>query len=281
MNIEIRVAGVLRYSGSSTTRTSTILPSAGAITNWSPRGPVRVGSRKKTSSQTASRNRTASGIHTQDDPRATQAPSTTSAQPGRMNGKPSGASLTTPPHTNCGLAIADCGLEARTSNPQSAIRNPQSVSSDLQLLPGDPSIRLQVPLARRLHDFARKRRRGGVAVPLALLLQSSEVVPQRLLVEARLAAAGSVAVRGPEARRVGRQDLVDHEQATVGRGAELELRIGDDDASRRRVAAARLVQAEARAPELVGEGTAERFDDVSEGHVLVVAHVGFGRRRED
>src|SRR6266513_2491239 len=279
MNIEIRVAGVLRYSGSSTTRTSTILPSAGAITNWSPRGPVRAGSRKKINSQTATRNSTASGTHTQGDPRATQAPSTTSAHPARMNGQPSGASLTTPPHTNCGLAIADCGLEARTSNPQSAIRNPQSVSSDLQLLPGDPPIRLQIPLARRLHDLARQGRGGSVAVPLPILLQTREVIAQRLLVEARLTAAGGVAVRGPEARRVGRQDLVDHEQTTVGRGAELELRIRDDDAPRRRVAAPRLVQAQARALELFGQRTAERLDDVRDRDVLVVAHLGLGCRR--
>src|SRR2546430_9838387 len=72
MKIEIRVAWVLRYIGSSTTCTSTTSPSAGAITYCSPRGPVRDGSRKKTSSHTASRNRTTSGTHTQGDPRATQ-----------------------------------------------------------------------------------------------------------------------------------------------------------------------------------------------------------------
>src|SRR5881628_1212354 len=67
MKIEIRVAWVLRYIGSSTTCTSTILPSAGAITYCSPRGPERDGSRKKTRSHTASRNRTTSGTHTQGD----------------------------------------------------------------------------------------------------------------------------------------------------------------------------------------------------------------------
>src|SRR5438046_10766491 len=94
MKLEIRVAWVLRYIGSSTTCTSTTLPSAGAITYCSPRGPERDGSRKKTSSHTASRNRTTSGTHTQGDPRATQAPSTTSTHPGRMKGQPSGANLT-------------------------------------------------------------------------------------------------------------------------------------------------------------------------------------------
>src|SRR5437764_5551705 len=187
MKIETRVALVFRYIGSSTSRTSTTLPSAGAITYCSPRGPVRTGSRKNTSSQMAMRNRAPSGIHTQADPRATQAPSSTSAHPGRMKGQPSGATLTTPPRTNCGLAIADCGLEARTSTPQSAIRNPQSTSSDLQPLPSNQLIGLQVPLARRLHHFRWQRRRRRVAVPFALLLQPGKVVPQWLVVIDRLA----------------------------------------------------------------------------------------------
>src|SRR5207249_5496072 len=125
----------------------------------------------------------------------------------------------------------------------------------LQTPAGKAEVGLEVPLARCLHDPPRKGRRRGGAVPLADLLQTREVIAQRLLVEARLAPAGRVPVGRPEARRVGRQYLVDHEQATVGRAAELELRIGDDDPPRRRVAAARLVQAEARTLELLGEGT--------------------------
>src|SRR6185437_4862670 len=103
-----------------------------------------------------------------------------------------------------------------------------------------------------------------VTVPLALLLEPGEVVAQRLLVEARLAPAGRVPVGGPEAGGVGRQHLVDHEQATVGRGPELELRIGDDDPPRRGVRAARFVYAQTRALELLGERSAERCDDVRE-----------------
>src|SRR5437764_8564491 len=266
MKIETRVALVFRYIGSSTSRTSTTLPSAGAITYCSPRGPVRTGSRKKTSSHTAMRNRAPSGIHTQGDPRATQAPSSTSAHPGRMKGQPSGATLTTPPRTNCGLAIADCGLEARTSNPQSAIRNPQSTSSDLQLLPGNQSICLPIALARRAHHLRRQRRRRRVAVPFALLLQAREVVPQRLLVEAGLAPAGLIAVRGPETRRVGREDLVDYQQPPVRRRAELELRVGDDDAASRRVLPARLVQGEAGLLQLVGVRAAQRPRHMRHGH---------------
>src|SRR5213079_3482733 len=50
----------------------------------------------------------------------------------------------------------------------------------------------------RLHDLPWQRRRRCVAVPLALLLQAREIVPQRLLVEARLAPARCVAIGGPE-----------------------------------------------------------------------------------
>src|SRR2546430_11300893 len=254
MKIEMRVARVFKYMGSSTTRTSTILPSAGAITYSSPRGPARIGSRKKTRSQTAIRNRTPSGTHTHGDPRATHAPSTTSAQPGRMKGQPSGASLTATPHTNCGLAIADCGLEARTSNPQSALRNPQWLAERTrgsrvpQTPAGDPEVRLEITLARRPHYLRRQGRRRRDAVPLALLFQAREVVTQRLLVEARLALAGLIAVRGPEARRVGGEDLVDDQEPAIRRRAELELRVGDVDAASRRVLAACLVQVEARIP---------------------------------
>src|SRR6266498_4622174 len=223
MKIEIRVARVVRYIGSSTSATSTILPSAGAITYCGPRGPVRTGSRKNTSSQTATSSSTVSGSHSHVEPRAAQAaPSTASAQPGTMNGQPSGASLTAPPHAHCGLRIVDCGFDARPSNPQSAIANPQSSvgrsdgSCALQALASDPSVGLQVPLARLPHHVGGQRRRRRVAVPASLLLQAREVVAQRLLVEARLAAPRLVAVRRPEARRVGREDLVDDEQAPVG-----------------------------------------------------------------
>src|SRR5438876_8625491 len=102
-----------------------------------------------------------------------------------------------------------------------------------------------------------------------------------LLVEARLAPAGRVAVGGPEPGGVGRENLVDHEQATVGRAAELELRIGDDDAPWRRVGATGLVQAQTRALELLGERAAERLHHMRKRDVLVVPDFGLGRGRED
>src|SRR3989442_7249917 len=85
----------------------------------------------------------------------------------------------------------------------------------LQVLPRDQSVRFQVPPSGRLDDLRRQRRRRRVALPLPLLLQAREVVAQQLLVEARLAPPWLVAVRPPEARRVGPDDLLGHEQPPV------------------------------------------------------------------
>src|SRR2546427_4978616 len=267
MKIEIRVAWVLRYIGSSTTRTSTILPSAGAITYRSPRGPVRDGSRKKATNHTASNSSGTSSTHMARPHTATpHAPTATSPHPKRIKGHPSGAILITTPHR---VRSAECGM--RNGNGRSvaerprhgypAFRTPHSAfvpSSNIQSATRNPLVRLCVPLARRLHHLPRQRRRRGVPVPLAVLLQAREVVPQRLLVEARLAPAGRIPVGRPEPRRVGREKLVDHEQAAGRRRAELELGIGDGDPARRCVGAAGLVQAQARALELLGERPAQR-----------------------
>src|SRR5207247_5634883 len=253
MKIEIRVARAFRYIGSSTTATSTILPSAGAITNCSPRGPVRTGSRKNTSSQTASRNSALSGPHTHGDPRATQAPSRTSAQPGTMNGQPSGATRIIV-HRLKPVLGTTLPLRAVLGRAHPSRWENEGLSrSNLQGLPRDQAVRLPIALARRLHDLRRQRWWRRVAVPLPLLLQAREVVAQRLLVEARLAPPWLVAVRRPEARRVGREHPVDHEQQPIGRGggrgggrrSELELCVRDDDPARPGVAPARLVQREA------------------------------------
>src|SRR2546427_33114 len=93
MKIESRVAGAPRYIGSSTRATATTLPSAGAITNRSPRGPERTGSRKNAVSHRARSSSTTSTTHTQRPPPAPtpHAPIATRAHPGRMKGQPSGA----------------------------------------------------------------------------------------------------------------------------------------------------------------------------------------------
>ena len=57
-----------------------------------------------------------------------------------------------------------------------------------------------------------------------------EPVAQRLLVEAGLRLARLIAVGRPEARAVGRQDLVDQDDLARPGAAELELGVGDDDA---------------------------------------------------
>src|SRR6266403_4100155 len=100
------------------------------------------------------------------------APTATSPHPKRIKGHPSGAILITTPHRL-----------VPSSNIQSATRT--------------PLVRLCVPLTRRLHDLPRQRRRWCVPVPLAVLLQAREVVPQRLLVEAQLAPAGRIPIGGP------------------------------------------------------------------------------------
>ena len=108
MKIEMRVASVLRYIGSCTTATSTILPSAGAMMNRSPRGPRRSGSRKNTSSHTASANRIASGIQSHAIPRpAPHAPTPASVHPGRMKGQPSGAILTAHASPGNGVPVSN------------------------------------------------------------------------------------------------------------------------------------------------------------------------------
>src|SRR2546426_2847335 len=129
----------------------------------------------------------------------------------------------------------------------------------LQVLPCDQSVRLEVPLARAPAHLRRQWRGRRVAVPLAFLLQAGEIVAQRLLVEARLALAGPVAVRRPEPRGVGREDLVDHEQPPVGRRAELELGVGDDDAARRREGPPGLVQPQARLLQALRKRPAQRL----------------------
>src|SRR5437867_3372054 len=140
-----------------------------------------------------------------------------------------------------------------------------------------------LPSAGAITNCSPRRRGRGVAGPLPLGLPAREVVAQRLLVEARLAPPWLVAIRRPEARRVGREDLVDHEQPLVGRrrGAELELCVRDDDAARPGVAPARLVQREACLLEPLGERATQRVDDLRKGHVLVVPLLGFRGRGED
>ena len=78
-----------------------------------------------------------------------------------------------------------------------------------------------------------------------------QVVAHVLLVEARRARARRPGVPRPEARRVGRQRLVDPDEPAVVT-PELELGIGQDDPPRLRVGARAGVEGEARRPRLLG-----------------------------
>src|SRR5256885_1842966 len=240
MKMEILVAGAPRYIGSPTPAMSTTLPSARAITTCSPRGPVRTGSRKNTNSHSASRKSATSGTHSHGEPRATQAPRNTSAHPGTMNGQPSGAIRIIAHRLKPVLGTAlSLRTVIRRAHP-SGWGNEGPSRFDLQGLSGDQAVRLEIARARRLHDLRRQRRRRGIAVPLPLLLQPRQVVAQRLVVEARLRASPLLAGRPAEARRVGREHLVDHQQSPIGSRPELELRVRDDNAARAQIGRAHV-----------------------------------------
>ena len=95
--------------------------------------------------------------------------------------------------------------------------------------------------------------------------------------------AGLVAVRRPEARRVGREHLVAEDDRAVGAAAELELRVGEDDPALARVRGAELVDGDREAAQLLEQrAVADDLGGAVEVHVLVVvADLGLGRGRED
>src|SRR5436853_624782 len=69
------------------------------------------------------------------------------------------------------------------------------------------------------------RRRWRLLVPANLF----QVIRHVLLIKGLLRHAGLILVRGPEARRVGRQDLIS-QRDTCRRTSKLKLRIRNDDA---------------------------------------------------
>src|SRR5947208_16986078 len=75
--------------------------------------------------------------------------------------------------------------------------------------PGEAPVGVQVAEARRLHHRIGKARRRRLSVPTAGTTLGVEVVPQRLLVEARLRLAGYIALGRPETRAVRSEHLVD------------------------------------------------------------------------
>ena len=99
-------------------------------------------------------------------------------------------------------------------------------TSHFQRPPRQSLVRFQVSPLRPLDHVSRQRRGGRGFVPRLGL----QPVADELLVEARLVVAGLVTFGRPEAAAVGGQDFVDQYQRPVRQAAELELRVGDDDA---------------------------------------------------
>src|SRR5688500_18253752 len=90
---------------------------------------------------------------------------------------------------------------------------------------GDAFVRIHVSLPGRGDDLVREVRRRRRLVPTALL----QPVAHGLLVEARRSLPFTHFGGLPEAARVGRENFVADSQLPVDE-AELELRVGDDDA---------------------------------------------------
>src|SRR6516225_10857234 len=95
--------------------------------------------------------------------------------------------------------------------PRNRTSSPARTGSWRKLLPAQALVGLNVLRARSLHDVDGQRRRRTVLVPSALL----QPVAHELLVVGGLAAAGLVAVGGPEARAVGRQHFVDQDDVAA------------------------------------------------------------------
>src|SRR5436309_16043019 len=140
--------------------------------------------------------------------------------------------------------------------------------SSLQLCSGDAAVGVTIAFTRRVHDLGRQCRWRRLAVPLSMLLQIGEVIAERLLVEAWLAAPLLIAVRRPKTRGGGSQDLVDHDEVALRRRPEFEFRVGDDDAAFRGVVTAGLIQGQTGAAQSLRREPAEVAHDVVEGDVL-------------
>src|SRR3990172_2044225 len=103
-----------------------------------------------------------------------------------------------------------------------------------------------------------------------------QVIADLLLVEAGLHLPGPVLVGGPEAAGVRRQALVDEDHLVV-QPAELELRVGDDDAPLAGVVPPEAVDGQGAQRHGVRGLLAGNLYRLLERHVLVVAFVGLRR----
>ena len=130
---------------------------------------------------------------------------------------------------------------------------------------------LNVLLGRLLDDVLGKMRRLARTVPVGV-----QPVAHELLVEARLLAPDLVVVDGPEARTVGRQDLVAQDDRAID-GTELELRVGDDDAACAGMVGGGLVHLQRK----VAQGPSRLFADDADRAIVadvlvMIADLGLG-----
>src|SRR5439155_9138987 len=107
-------------------------------------------------------------------------------------------------------------------------------------------------VARAAHDVRRQLGPGRLVLPPLRV----EVVANELLVVGRRRATGAVRRRVPVPRGVRREGLVDEDEPTV-EGAELELRVGEDETARERVRVRVPVEGEGHVLELLRERGAE------------------------
>src|SRR3990170_13900 len=135
--------------------------------------------------------------------------------------------------------------------------------------------RLAVLLAGLRRHLGRKLRRRRRAVPAGF----GQVIADVLLVEAGLHLPGPVLIGGPEAARVRRQALVDQDHLVV-QPAELELRVGDDDAALAGVVPPEAVYGQGAQGDGVGGLFADKLRGLLERDVLVVALIGLRGRGE-
>src|SRR5207249_10002940 len=138
------------------------------------------------------------------------------------------------------------------------------------------AVDLAVAGACAFDDLVREARHGRLPVPADRV----EVVADELLDEARLPAAGPIAVLRPEPRAVRREDFVAESDLPVDL-AEFELRIGDDDPPLFGALGPRRVDPQRQIPQRSGRLLSDRCDHPVEGDVLVVPALGLVRRRED
>ena len=94
-------------------------------------------------------------------------------------------------------------------------------------------------------------------------------------------APGFHSVDRPEARRIRREHLIGQDEIAVDQ-PELELGVGDDDPAAGGQCCGALVDVDADVSDRACEFGSDQADRVLEGDVdVMVADVGFGRRRED